>query len=117
MAKSATPTNHNHDCCPIARASQLLGDLWTILIVKELLSGPKRYGELNKALNATAELGDISSRTLSQRLKFLEQEQILVKTVFAEVPPRTEYHLTERGQDLSKVVNQLRSFGEKHLMN
>jgi DNA-binding HxlR family transcriptional regulator len=107
---------HSGECCPITRASKLVGDLWVIMIVKELLTGAKRYTELCDSINNTAELGNISTRTLSQRLKFLEKENIIHKRKFKESPPHTEYSLTETGRALSAVVEQLRSFGEQHLL-
>jgi DNA-binding HxlR family transcriptional regulator len=104
------------ECCPITRASKLIGDLWVIMIVKELLTGAKRYTELCDSINNTAELGNISTRTLSQRLKFLEKENIIHKRKFNESPPHTEYSLTETGRALSAIIDQLKSFGEQHLI-
>ena len=110
MAASSSP-----DCCPLAKASQLLGDMWVLLIVNELLTGAKRYGELETALDSHEMIGDISSRTLCQRLKHLEEEKIIVKKMYKEVPPRSEYSLTEKGSALSALVEQFKAYGVKYL--
>jgi DNA-binding HxlR family transcriptional regulator len=95
--------------CPIARAAALVGDTWTILIVRDLLGGARRFGALQQSLGA------VSPKTLSQRLKFLEAEGIIIRTAFAEIPPRVEYQLTEKGLALSEVMEALRLFGERYL--
>jgi DNA-binding HxlR family transcriptional regulator len=102
-------------CCPVAKASQLIGDLWVILIVKELLKSPKRFTELEKAINNTDEIGDISSRTLSQRLKKLEADGLITRKVYKETPPHSEYSLTTKGQALSGIIEDIRRYGEQYL--
>jgi DNA-binding HxlR family transcriptional regulator len=98
-----------HQVCPIARAAELVGDTWTILIVRDLMSGSKRFGELQESL------GHVSPKTLSQRLKTLEYADILTREAFAEIPPRVEYTLTEKGQALSDIIQALSVFGERYL--
>jgi DNA-binding HxlR family transcriptional regulator len=95
--------------CAINRTAQLVGDLWTILIVRDLMSGPKRFGQLQESL------ANVSPKTLSHRLKMLESADILTRHAFAEIPPRVEYSLTEKGQALSSVIEAMRTFGEQYL--
>ena len=95
--------------CPIARTAELVGDMWTILIVRDLMSGSKRFGQLQESL------GHVSPKTLSQRLKALEYANILTREAFAEIPPRVEYTLTEKGQALSGIVQAMSAFGEQYL--
>ena len=106
------PEIHDADACPIAKTAALIGDLWTLLIVKELLSGPKRFNELEKLINNTDPIGDISSRTLSQRLKKLEAEKIITRKVYQEIPPHSEYTLTQKGQALSEIIEKMREYGQ-----
>src|ERR1700760_1890820 len=81
----------------IASAMEIIGNKWTALILRDLMSGSKRFCELEKSV------GSINPRTLSQRLDDLEAFGIITKQTFAEVPPRTEYTLTEKGQDLLPI--------------
>ncbi|HKG46940.1 MAG TPA: helix-turn-helix domain-containing protein [Pyrinomonadaceae bacterium] len=93
------------DGCPITGALQMLGDKWTMLVVRELLSGPKRTMEL---LNS---LFPISSRTLVQRLRDMENDRLLERTDFGGNPPHIEYALTERGMLLLPLLESLRQLG------
>ena len=86
----------------------LLGDRWTLFIVYNLLSGPKRFGEL-------LAMGNVSPKTVSQRLKMLEEIDFVERHAFAEIPPRVEYHLTEKGQALVDILNAIKEFGERYL--
>lgn len=92
----------------IASAMQIIGSKWTALILRDLHSGPKRFGELERSLTG------ISPRTLSQRLDDLEQCHIVTRQVFHEVPPRTEYSLTPKGRDLLPVLQQMAAWGAKY---
>lgn len=92
----------------VASAMQIIGNKWTALILKELATGNKRFGELEKAVNG------INPRTLSQRLDDLEQHQVVEKTSFAEMPPRIEYSLTQKGADLIPVLRQMAEWGNKY---
>ncbi len=87
----------------------LIGDMWTLMIVYNLLSGPRRFGELLEAM------GSVSPKTVSQRLKMLEQKGFVERHAFAEIPPRVEYHLTEKGHALIDVIEAIRDFGERYL--
>jgi DNA-binding HxlR family transcriptional regulator len=92
----------------VASAMQIIGNKWTALILRDLTSGPKRFSELEKSV------GDINPRTLSQRLEDLTAHGIIVKQSYAEVPPRTEYTLTTKGQDLTPVLRQMAEWGDKY---
>ena len=94
---------------PLARAIRLLGDAWVLLIVMHLLQGSMRFNALR------AELGHISSKTLSNRLKALEELGFVQRQAFLEIPPRVEYHLTEQGRELGEVIEVLERFGTRHL--
>lgn len=92
----------------IASAMQVIGNKWTALILRDLFSGPKRFCELEKSV------GNINPRTLSQRLDDLEEHGIITKERFAEVPPRIEYALTEKGEDLLPILEQMADWGAKY---
>ncbi|HET9527594.1 MAG TPA: helix-turn-helix domain-containing protein [Pyrinomonadaceae bacterium] len=93
------------DGCPITGALQMLGDKWTMLVVRELVSGPKRTMEL---LNS---LFPISSRTLVGRLRDMEKDNFVERTDFGGNPPHIEYSLTKRGQLLLPLLESLRQLG------
>jgi DNA-binding HxlR family transcriptional regulator len=95
--------------CPVARTAQLIGNKWTPLIVRDLAAGQRRFSELERSL-----IG-ISPKTLSERLKRLEEAAVVDRQCFAEVPPRVEYSLTEKGFALLPVIDQMRSFGTRWL--
>lgn len=96
----------NYDKTCITRTLKIIGSKWTILILRELCDGTKRFGELQKALNG------ISPKTLSQRLKDLEKDKIIKKRIFAEIPLHVEYSLTPHGQSLREVIDKIRQWGE-----
>ncbi|WP_313891920.1 helix-turn-helix domain-containing protein [Psychrobacillus sp.] len=95
--------------CPrLAKAMELLGKRWTTLIIYQLIDGAKRFNEIESSL-------PISGRLLSERLKELEKEGIVVRTVFSEVPVRVEYNLTEKGYALKDVVSGIESWSKDWL--
>ena len=94
---------------PMGRAIRLLGDMWTLMIVYTLLSGPKRFGELLDTM------GNVSPKTLSQRLKMLEVGGFVDRLAFAEIPPRVEYNLTEKGLALVDVIKAIDQFAMRYL--
>jgi len=94
---------------PVGRALRLLGDMWTLIIVYTLLSGTKRFGELLEAM------GNVSSKTLSQRLKMLEEIGFVQRQAFLEIPPRVEYRLTEKGLALVDIMEAIKQFGQRYL--
>lgn len=95
----------------IASAMEIIGNKWTALILRDLASGPKRFSELEKSV------GKINPRTLSQRLDDLERHDIVTKQSFNEVPPRIEYSLTKKGQDLIPVLKQMADWGTKYYLS
>jgi DNA-binding HxlR family transcriptional regulator len=103
-------SNHIDDMvCPIARTAEIIGGKWTLLIIRDLASGVKRFNQLERSLHG------ISPKTLSERLRSLEEEGVIIRQTFAEVPPRVEYTLTEKGRDLVDVVDSMRSYGKRWL--
>ncbi|HLZ58378.1 MAG TPA: helix-turn-helix domain-containing protein [Ktedonosporobacter sp.] len=97
--------------CPIARTAEIISGKWTLLIIRDLTSGIKRFNQLERSLHG------ISPKTLSERLRSLEEEGIIIRQTFAEVPPRVEYSLTEKGRDLVHVIESMRDFGKLWLCN
>lgn len=95
--------------CPVGRVAHLVGDKWVLLIIRDLISGRKRFGELQKSL------GSISPRTLSNRLSILEEVELIKREAYPEIPPRVEYFLTEKGQALLPLILSMRDYGEKWL--
>ncbi|MFI5267200.1 MAG: winged helix-turn-helix transcriptional regulator [Chloroflexota bacterium] len=96
--------------CPIARTLDLLGDKWTLLIVRELLRGKRRFRDIE------AGLPGIPPNLLSDRLKVLEQAAIVTREYFRELPPRVEYSLTDRGSSLTPVLESIAEWGMQHMM-
>ncbi len=95
--------------CPVARTAELIGNKWTPLIIRDLVKGEKRFSELERSLRG------ISPKTLSERLKKLEDASVVNRTCYAEVPPRVEYTLTEKGFALLPVIESMRSYGKEWL--
>ena len=87
----------------------MIGSKWTLLVIRDLATGTKRFNELEKSL-----LG-ISAKTLSERLRHLEQEGILRRQAFAEIPPRVEYSLTAKGEAMLSLIDSMREYGQRWL--
>ncbi len=98
-----------HPAHSMGRAMSLIGDVWTLKIVHSLMGSSKRFGELLEVM------GNVSPKTVSQRLKMLEQRGFVERRAFAEIPPRVEYHLLEKGYALLDVIEAIRQFGERYL--
>jgi DNA-binding HxlR family transcriptional regulator len=111
VSDQANATHQSNDCTetPLGRTIHLLGDAWILLIIMNLLQGSLRFNALR------AKLKSISSKTLSSRLKLLEELGFVQRRAFLEIPPRVEYHITEKGQELEEVIGALEKFGNKHL--
>jgi DNA-binding HxlR family transcriptional regulator len=95
--------------CPVCRTADVICAKWTLLLVRELADGRSRFCELERALVG------ISPRTLSLRLRALEEEEIVERHEFGEVPPRVEYALTEKGRALLPIIDDMREYGEQWL--
>ncbi len=91
--------------CPVARAVRALDGKWTLLIVRDLLTGTKRFGELRASLEG------ISPKTLTDRLRALEEAGLLQRTMYAEIPPRVEYRLTDEGYAAEPIIRALGEWG------
>jgi len=95
--------------CPVQRTLDVIGDAWTVLILRDLfLEGPRRYQDFEDSLES------ISPNTLSGRLKRLEEHGIIERSFYSEHPPRAEYHLTDKGRTLGPIMAALREWGRKH---
>ena len=99
---------HGADCA-VAACAELIGAKWTAVILHDLSEGPRRFTELEHAC------AGISPRTLADRLRTLEHEEIVVRRSYAESPPRVEYELTEKGRALLPIVDAMRRFGHAWL--
>ena len=95
--------------CPVAKSLEFLGERWTLLIVRDLLRGAKKFQDLQQSLVGVA------PAVLSHRLKVLEDNGIVARRLYSEHPPRAEYTVTARGRELRPVVRALAVFGAKHL--
>jgi len=95
--------------CPVCRTAEIVCGKWTLLLVRELADGHSRFCELERSL------AGISPRTLSLRLRALEEQAIVERHTFPEVPPRVEYALTEKGRALLPIIDDMRTYGESWL--
>ena len=97
------------ETCPVCMTAEIICSKWTLLLVRELSEGCSRFCELERSLTG------ISPRTLSLRLRALEEEGIVERHTFPEVPPRVEYALTDKGQALLPIVEDMRAYGREWL--
>jgi DNA-binding HxlR family transcriptional regulator len=95
--------------CPVTACAEILSGKWTILLIRDLADGRSRFCELERSLEG------ISPRTLSLRLRALEEQGIVARTTFPEVPPRVEYTLTDKGEALIPIIDGMRSYGREWL--
>ena len=86
----------------------MIGDKWKVLILRELLPGTKRFGELKKSI------GSVSQKVLTAQLRDMEENGLVSRKVYAEVPPRVEYSLTELGQSLKPILDSMWNWGEEY---
>jgi DNA-binding HxlR family transcriptional regulator len=94
--------------CPAEKTLKMIGGRWKLLILRQLFTGVKRFGELQKTL------APITQKVLTQQLRELEQDQLLQRVVYAEIPPRVEYSLTSRGNSLQPLVYALHDWSREH---
>lgn len=97
------------DSCPVCRTAEIVCGKWTLLLVRDLAEGNSRFCELERSLTG------ISPRTLSLRLRALEEEGIVERQTFPEVPPRVEYALTPKGLALLPLIEDMRAYGQRWL--
>lgn len=97
--------------CPVETTLLLIGDKWKVLILRELISGTKRFGELKKSIT------EISQKVLTQQLRGMEEDGLVERRVYAEVPPRVEYTLTSTGISLKPILDSMRQWGEEYKSN
>jgi DNA-binding HxlR family transcriptional regulator len=98
------------DACPVCHTAELVCGKWTLLLVRDLAAGRSRFCELERSL------AGISPRTLSLRLRALEADGIVERHTYPEVPPRVEYSLTAKGHDLLPIIDSMRSYGRRWLV-
>lgn len=91
--------------CPVETTLMLISDRWKVLIIRDLLDGTKRFGELKKSV------GNISQKVLTANLRSMEEDGLLTREVFPEVPPRVEYTLTETGYSLKPILDSMTDWG------
>ena len=97
--------------CPVETTLTLIGNKWKVLILRDLLPGTKRFGELKKSL------GTVSQKVLTAQLRDMEADGLLIRTVYPEVPPRVEYTLTDLGMSLKPVLDTMSNCGENYKAN
>lgn len=101
-------TSYALPACPVETTLTLISDKWKVLILRDLLTGTKRFGELKKSL------GGVSQKVLTSQLRQMEASGLLMRKVYAEVPPRVEYTLTELGYSLQPALEAMRDWGEAY---
>lgn len=94
--------------CPVETTLMLISDRWKVLIIRDLLEGTKRFGELRKSV------GTISQKVLTAKLRSMEESGLLTRKIYPEVPPRVEYTLTETGFSLKPVLDAMFSWGAEY---
>jgi DNA-binding HxlR family transcriptional regulator len=95
--------------CPVCRTAEIISGKWTLLVIRDLSDGSRRFCELERSLEG------ISPRTLSLRLRGLEEQGVVKRHTYPEVPPRVEYALTEKGKALVPLIEDMRSYGRRWL--
>lgn len=94
--------------CPVEITLKLISDRWKVLIIRDLLDGTKRFGELRKSI------GKVSQKVLTANLRTMEYDGLVSRKVFAEVPPRVEYTLTKTGMSLKPILDSMAEWGENY---
>jgi DNA-binding HxlR family transcriptional regulator len=97
--------------CPVETTLLLIGDKWKVLIMRDLLTGTKRFGELKKSV------GSISQKVLTQNLRMMEENGLINRKVYAEVPPKVEYSLTDLGCSLKPILDSMSQWGQEYKAN
>lgn len=100
------PSERELPACPVETTLTLIGDKWKVLILWDLLPGTKRFGELKKSI------GSVSQKVLTTQLRAMEENGLVHREVYAQVPPKVEYSLTELGRSLKPILDAMRDWGE-----
>ena len=101
--------SYRQKSCPVARTLDIIGERWTILLLRDLfLQGPRRFQDFQDSL------AGVDPNTLSARLKAMEEQDLITRRVYSDHPPRLEYQLTDKGKSLGPVLKALRKWGEDH---
>ena len=111
-AKEATPGRSMgtmDSTCPVCRTAEIISGKWTLLVIRDLADGSKRFCELERSLSG------ISPRTLSLRLRCLEEHGVVERHTYPEVPPRVDYALTDKGEALVPLIDDMRAYGQAWL--
>jgi DNA-binding HxlR family transcriptional regulator len=95
--------------CPVERTLEVIGGRWKVLILRELFSGVKRFGQLHRALHG------ITQKMLTQQLREMEEDGIVHREVYLQVPPKVEYSLTPLGESLKPIIESMHEWGVRHL--
>lgn len=98
----------NLPACPVETTLTLIGDKWKVLILRDLMGGTRRFGELKRSI------GKVSQKVLTAQLRAMEESGLLLRKVYAEVPPRVEYTLTDTGYSLKPILDAMWSWGEDY---
>lgn len=94
--------------CPVETTLMLIGNKWKVLILRDLMPGTKRFGELKKSI------GNVSQKVLTAQLRDMEEKGLVSRKVYAEVPPRVEYSLTELGKTLKPILDAMQDWGNNY---
>ena len=100
--------NDNLPACPVETTLMLIGNMWKVLIIRDLLTGTKRFGELKKSI------GKVSQKVLTTQLRDMEEDGLISRKIYTEVPPRVEYSLTELGKSLQPILNAMLQWGTEY---
>jgi len=98
----------NLPICPVETTLLIIGEKWKVLILRDLMNETKRFGELKKSINS------ISQKVLTQQLRAMEQDGLIMRKVYAEVPPKVEYSLTESGRSLKPILDSMWTWGQQY---
>ena len=96
---------------PVETTLMLIGNKWKVLILRDLMEGTRRFGQLKKSV------GNVNQKVLTAQLRSMEQDELLTRKVYAEVPPRVEYTLTVRGRSLKPILDAMQHWGEEYQSN
>ena len=108
MEKNAMQQVKELPACPVETTLMLIGDKWKVLILRDLMPGTKRFGELKKSI------GSVSQKVLTAQLRDMEAKGLVTRHIYAEVPPRVEYSLTDLGKSLEPILDAMRTWGENY---